>query len=188
MKKWVALLLLRGTQRDLQSAAPPPRTAPRGPVLRVLAFFIAGQHSGGAWGGYLLDSWLACSYGDRVAPGLTRGLGRTPWRWLLGWRRGGSFPGSRVAGVPWRCVLGHLWGEFLGLMATIARAGVAGRKTSPVLAWRDLERYGRPLPSIAVVTASAAGGGLHRRAVATSQAHRSGGVNSRPRFDSSGSL
>lgn len=112
MKKWVALLLLRGTQRDLQSAAPPPRTAPRGPVLRVLAFFIAGQHSGGAWGGYLLDSWLACSYGDRVAPGLTMGLGRTPWRWLLGWRRGGSFPGSRVAGVPWRRVLVSMRGLF----------------------------------------------------------------------------
>lgn len=55
-KSDVALLLLRSLLDDLQSASPPPRTAPLSAFAVIRAFVIAGQHSGGAWGGYWFDS------------------------------------------------------------------------------------------------------------------------------------
>lgn len=66
-KSGAHLLLLRSLLHDLQSASPPPRTAPLSAFAVVPAFVIAGQHSGGAWGGY----WLG-SFADFELPGFSR--------------------------------------------------------------------------------------------------------------------
>ena len=131
-KSGAHLLLLRSLLHDLQSASPPPRTAPRRPRWGVFAFSIAGQQSGGARGGYWFGSWD--NPRSRIAGAAEAGRRRSPDMSRL--QRGGLF-GAQTAH---RFDLRRAAAESVGL----EYLGFAGRgRISPDSTWRDPPRRSR---------------------------------------------